>query len=100
MTIDVAIVHGDQDASDELTRTYHIKQTSAPVAYDGFGTFTVQEWTGDGRTWRLVLILDRNLQWQSGRYSSGMYSATDPDWDCRKAVIEKLWRRVEGRPEP
>jgi len=48
--------------------------TTAPESYDGFGTFTVQILDEtDGKKTRLVLINTVYLQWQTSRYSSGLY---------------------------
>ena len=52
--------------------------TDAPEAYDGFGTFTLEtindEADESSKIFRLVLIRTEHLQWQTGRYSSGLYS--------------------------
>lgn len=53
--------------------------TSAPVAYDGFGTETLKllPWQSQrGRSqYRLVVIQDEVAEWQISRYHSGMYPA-------------------------
>lgn len=50
--------------------------TPANDRYDGFGTETVMvldQKTRSGNHWRLVEILDEHFNWQTMRYSSGMY---------------------------
>ena len=52
--------------------------TSAPIAYDGFGTRELMQYTADEpvgqKTYRLVLVQDQHKEWQMGRYWSGMHS--------------------------
>lgn len=60
--------------------------TSAPEAYDGFGTQTEERWelvdlsragTPTRVTYRLVRILDQHRDWQIQRYGSGLYQVFD-----------------------
>lgn len=56
--------------------------TTAPEAYDGFGTKTINPDCGknsNGKTWRLIQIEDRNLNWQDGRNGSGMHPTISVD---------------------
>lgn len=56
--------------------------TTAPEAYDGFGTKTITPDCGknsNGKTWRMIQIEDRNLNWQDGRNGSGMHPTISPD---------------------
>ena len=56
--------------------------TSAPEAYDGFGTETV-EWLpyvsrpGQSNRYRVVRVLPEHRDWQVGRYASGLYPRID-----------------------
>lgn len=76
--------------------TYWIAETSAPKAYDGFGTFTVAEYSGEnGKLWRIVLIREENLNWQAGRYNSGLYYATKPTGFDVAAVAAHLWEKLQ-----
>jgi hypothetical protein len=53
-----------------------IRYTTAPEVYDGFGTRTLDPDAGttdSGRTLRRVAIEDRHLEWQDGRYGSGLH---------------------------
>ena len=50
--------------------------TTAPEAYDGFGTKTITPDCGknsNGKIWRMIQVEDRNLNWQDGRNGSGMH---------------------------
>lgn len=50
--------------------------TTAPEAYDGFGTKTIEANAGkasNGKQWRKVQILDRHFEWQNGRNGSGFH---------------------------
>lgn len=75
--------------------TYHIAETSAPPAYDGFGTFTVAGYDNEDRHWRIVLIRAENLKWQNGRYNSGLFYATKPTGFDASAVAAHLWERLQ-----
>jgi len=72
--------------------TYHLRQTRAPRDYDGFGTLTVSVF--DDMRW--VLIKEEHLQWQSVRYSSGMFAAIEPDEHMRDQIIQELWKRFQN----
>src|ERR1017187_9535643 len=53
--------------------------TDAPVAYDGFGTRTIDKITLSyfpGRDFRVVLVDPKNENWQQARYDSGMKFST------------------------
>lgn len=54
----------------QFERVYRLYRTRAPQSYDGFGTLTVFEYDGS----RVVLISMDALDWQLGRYASGMMS--------------------------
>jgi hypothetical protein len=60
--------------------TYKIYYTLAPTSYDGFGTETIGM-TGyfdqRGREVRKVKIFDKNNNWQTSRYNSGMFGVFD-----------------------
>lgn len=63
----------------EVTTILH---TTAPIEYDGFGTITVDEYTGtiNGRKLRSVNINNAHLEWQKARYLSGLHEAIDEMW--------------------
>ena len=66
--------------------------TTAPDAYDGFGTSTL--YRDDNR--RLVMMMAQHQEWQTMRYRSGGYQATpEPNAeleDYRDRFIEKLFK--------
>lgn len=78
-----------------------VKQTSAPVEYDGFGTFTVYEWNSGptkADNFRIVLIREQHVTWQLARYSSGMHTATDPEsFVTDRDIAEILWKRIASK---
>lgn len=64
--------------------------TTAPKAYDGFGTFTLEE-AGDIR---IVLIQAEHLDWQQGRYLSGLHQCNlDTGFDTRE-IAESLMAKL------
>jgi len=69
---------------------YVVMLTRAPREYDGFGTFTLQDWNTEGR---LVCIREEHLQWQLGRNGSGGFSTVEPDVDAQ-AIQDALWARL------
>lgn len=56
-------------------RTHFLpRYTTAPLAYDGFGTQAVAiVGTYCGQPLRLVRVRAEHLEWQDGRYGSGMH---------------------------
>jgi hypothetical protein len=75
---------------------YFVAQTTAPIAYDGFGTINVFEswmYGGSGETVRVVLIRDEHFNWQTGRYNSGLYYAT---YYPKEHIAQELWKRIAG----
>lgn len=78
-------------AFGSLGLDYTIRETTAPKAYDGFGTLTLAD-IGDTR---IVLIRDEHLAWQEGRYASGMHSPTVPDL-TEDQITETLYERIKG----
>jgi hypothetical protein len=62
--------------------------TTAPEAYDGFGTTSDIVGTLDGKPLRRVTIRDEHFTWQTQRYGSGMYPAFTPE----------QYAELQGRP--
>lgn len=56
----------------DLSKDYVVVDTNAPETYDGFGTLTL--FTRDDGS-REVAVERRHLNWQAGRYRSGLYRA-------------------------
>jgi hypothetical protein len=86
-TITIAI--GPSEAPEPTI--WHIVDTRAPKAYDGFGTFEVHEYDGT----RTVLIRDSHYTWQTSRYASGMRGFSESDHD-EAAIAEAIWNRIRG----
>jgi hypothetical protein len=63
---------------------HETRYTDAPEDYDGFGTRTTKAEvaTRKGRTLREVSIKTESLNWQTMRYSSGLYAClTEEQFD-------------------
>ena len=88
--------------------TYVVCATTAHVAYDGFGTITLDpeletnDERGHPMPLRLVLVQEEHFGWQSMRYSSGLaawtlqagrFDSFDPEL---LEVEEMLWKRLQG----
>lgn len=66
--------------------------TVAPASYDGFSTVEVIPDAGrdnHDRVVRLVCLEPRDLDWQTGRYASGMHAYATPD---EALNWPKIWR--------
>jgi len=74
---------------------YHIRQTRAPLAYDGFGTIELMN--AGGEFGRIVLIRDEHFQWQTSRYASGMFACVEPDHIDAGDIQQILWHRILGK---
>jgi hypothetical protein len=68
---------------------WHIVDTKAPKNYDGFGTFTINEYYGT----RTVLIRAEHFQWQTARYSSGIHG-WEPTLHDEGDIAEAIWHRI------
>jgi len=88
----------DEDAPD----TFIIRQTNAPQSYDGFGTISLVD-CGDPNDKtnyvRLVAIRPDHLEWQEGRYGSGMNNVTDPIIDAL-GLRETIFNKLNPPPTP
>ena len=71
-----------------------IRYTTAPEAYDGFGTRTARVAGDDGgKPIRMVLIESDALQWQDTRYASGMHCCwTQEMFDraCASGLVNRV----------
>lgn len=86
--------------------TFHLFDTTAPEAYDGFGTITIRTYENDGRTHRLVGVNGlANVAWQTGRYGSGLNPCYpfDPNreesmfWQVsERAIVDVLLKRLSN----
>lgn len=73
----------------------HIRYTAASDRYDGFGTETLAvlplRFRGSDAPYRKVQITDEALNWQTQRYSSGVYpsldQATFDDWVATGLIV-------------
>jgi len=84
--------------------TLHLFETTAPEAYDGFDTFTLATAHTKAGPVRLVAISKRNLEWQTGRYASGLHTPRPFDgegdyfWGYGPGEItDTLLDRIYGR---
>jgi hypothetical protein len=76
----------------EHSELFHVRCTSAPKDYDGFGTITLADYGSD--LGRVVMIRDEHLQWQSLRYNSGNHACQIPPPGGVDGVEEELWKRL------
>lgn len=87
----------------EFDRGYAAVVTSAPVDYDGFGTFTLVEGysSSDGRiAARIVLVQLVHAQWQLGRYASGGgYVIEGLDKDMESDLANRLAERLTSKAQ-
>jgi hypothetical protein len=82
-----------------VCKTMTLVKTLAPVAYDGFGTFTLYEERGRNGE-RLVLIDVVHFGWQVDRYGSGLHGwEYYGDETGRGWAEERLLARLMGQPE-
>jgi hypothetical protein len=59
---------------DDVTGTFALLRTRAPVAYDYSYVLTIGTMPGEFGEERLVAVPKRSVEYQSGRYASGMFS--------------------------
>ena len=69
----------DCDGVATVAEKQHIRYTTAPDSYDGFGTTSAKTDFKDNRErhYRCVKIKDDALEWQLNRYGSGLHTALD-----------------------
>lgn len=83
------------------TVIYHLRRTSAPKDYDGFGTFTLYEYDAGKQnkadSFRVVAIRAEIVNWQTTRYSSGCFASPWPDEWMRDELIRAFWKRLQGK---
>lgn len=77
-----------------VEKTYKAFETTAPESYDGFGTLSL---LGDERL-RIVLIEERHLDWQLGKYGSGLFQTEASDLS-EKYFEELIYQRILGKRE-
>jgi hypothetical protein len=74
---------GDVTMSErEMDGDRVVRYTTAPDAYDGFGTEELMGHAGrdnGGLTVRKVAIRRENLDWQEARYASGCHGSVSPE---------------------
>lgn len=70
---------GDRTCWDvlDITPDYRLLRTRAPKAYDYGYVIEVGRMDGENGEERLVAMPKENVAYQSGRYSSGMYTPVD-----------------------
>jgi hypothetical protein len=62
---------------DDVTERFALFRTRAPQAYDYGYVIEIGKMQGEFGEERLVVIPKRSVEYQSGRYSSGMFSPID-----------------------
>lgn len=68
-------IHGSTDQYiEDLTAEYKLLRTRAPTAYDYDYVINLGKVHGEFGEERLVAIPTQNVRYQSGRYSSGLYT--------------------------
>jgi len=67
-------IHWD---TEDLTASYRLLRTRAPQAYDYGYVVEVGRMDGESGEERLVAMPHKSVEYQSGRYSSGMYTPVD-----------------------
>src|ERR1700744_4961641 len=75
-----------------------IRYTTAPAAYDGFGTREIDADAGRdhrGQVVRKVAIEAQHLDWQERRYGSGLHGCTD-EGDARR--YPQIWGLKPAAP--
>lgn len=82
-----------------LDSDFRLVRTTAPAAYDGFGTIHLRDSYLNDRPARLVLIDAKSWDWQTGRYSSGMHGFEVEELGgtgmfTERDIVEIIWGRV------
>lgn len=62
---------------EDVTDRFALLRTRAPVAYDYSYVITIGRMDGEFGEERLVAIPKRSVEYQSGRYASGMFTPID-----------------------
>ncbi len=81
-------------AIGSFEREYVLVETTAPRRYDGLGTLEVYDSGESGELNRFVLVDIKHLEWQQGRYGSGLYTYKEVDDDLSLWVQGKLYDRI------
>ena len=74
--------------------------TTAPEAYDGFGTVTLARTAyqdAAGNRYRRVAMVPEHTAWQIARYRSGMFAALTPA-DLEEWIADGFARPVAQQP--
>ncbi len=84
------------------TIKWHVRITTAPKDYDGFGTHTIYSYDAGpdhkADSFRIVLIRHEHLDWQVCRYGSGFNRIELPEEWQYAEVVELLRKRMCGIP--
>ena len=82
--------------------TFIPAMTTADAEYDGFGTFTLEQWQdAEDNLHRIVLIHEDMLDWQRERYFSGWHDCTTDTLKMgfdEKTIAITLWRKLTADP--
>ncbi|HKW13092.1 MAG TPA: hypothetical protein VJS69_01260 [Candidatus Krumholzibacteria bacterium] len=85
----------------DIAITYVLGVTSAPPAFDAFGTLTLYDsgsdsWQGGPKRERYVLIQQQHESWQEGRYRSGLFSYERSDALPAADIAARLYKAMTG----
>jgi hypothetical protein len=88
----------------DFNATYLVAATTAPKAYDGFGTIDLGGpiTLGDNHEARIVLVREEHAQWQRSRYGSGGHCCSEDavSYLDEATVVEELYKRLSGQVDP
>lgn len=103
-TIDVGDLFEDRAFRKEIEDAHHeaytaakkarmlVRYTTAPIDYDGFGTFGAPVAAQANVLWREIYVQPENLEWQLQRNGSGLHTTIDKG-EFEKRVAAGLIQR-------
>jgi hypothetical protein len=83
-------------AIGEIRYDFLLYMTTAPARYDGFGTMTIYDCggLGTGKVERFVVINEKHLDWQIGRYASGLYCSEPCNLIDANDLAQRFWNAI------
>ena len=80
----------------DYKKEYKLIKTSAHKSYDYPYVIPIQEYEHEGKTTRWVLIPSESVNYQCGRYGSGMFTSEEADEISNDTIGEILYKRLGG----